>query len=223
MTKSKIKEILIANNKYQVIINRKAIKNTYIRIDEKINIVVNTNKYTPYKQIETLIFKNQDKLVKIVNNKKEQMLPKNKIAYLGEYFEMVFKKKSGFNYDIINDKIVFYTNLNKEEALNLFYKIEAESYLPKRLQICHTNFIKYIRISLPELSVRKMNCRYGTCYYTKNKINLNSYIMKYNDEQIDYVIYHELCHFIHHNHGKKFYELLSTIIPNHKNIRKNLN
>lgn len=223
MTKFEFKEILIGNKKYQVIINRKDIKNTYIRIDEKLNIVVNTNKYTAYKQIESLILKNQDKLVKIVKNKEERKLPINTLAYLGQCFEIVFKKNYGFNYEIVANKIVLYTNLNKEEALDLFYKIEAQRYLPKRIEACYNNFINYIKIPLPVLSIRKMKSRYGTCYYTKNKINLSSYLMKYNNKQIDYVIYHEFCHFIHHNHGKQFYELLSIIIPDHKNIRKSLN
>ena len=42
------------------------------------------------------------------------------------------------------------------------------------------------------------------------------------EKAIDAVIVHELCHIIHPNHSKNFYELVEKYIPNYKEIDKYL-
>jgi predicted metal-dependent hydrolase len=39
---------------------------------------------------------------------------------------------------------------------------------------------------------------------------------------LDYVIVHELSHFIHPNHGKGFWKLVEENEPNYKRLRKEL-
>ncbi len=223
MIKKEFNDIIINNKIYKVIINRKNNKNTYIRIDEQFNIVVNTNHFTPIKQLKNLILKNQDKIEKMVHNKKQRALLSHQLAYLGKIYEIIFINHTHFEYDIKHKEIVFYTNLSKSDTIDLFYKQEAKILLPQRFKHCFKHFNQFYHVKYPNLSIRKMKTRFGTCYYNKNQINLNSHLIKYNIERIDYVIYHELSHLIHHHHGKKFYELLDKIYPNHSSVRKNLN
>ncbi len=71
------------------------------------------------------------------------------------------------------------------------------------------------------VSVRRMKRRWGTCH-SSGAIWLNSELVKKDPELIDYVIIHELCHLVHHNHSKEYYALLGTIIPNFRELRKRL-
>lgn len=217
--KKEIRLIKLFDKEYQVLISRKKIKNTYIRVNNN-RITVSTNYYTPYVYIESLIKKNQNKIVEMINN--NSILP-NQLLYLGKKYEVFYQEAKQFSYEFINDKIYFYTKLKENDTLDLFYKEEAKTVLPLRLKLCFEHFSKFKKIHFPELSIRKMKIRFGTCYYTRNRICLNSYLVKYNEEVIDYVIYHELCHFIHHNHGKSFYSLLEKVCPDYKIIKNNLN
>jgi predicted metal-dependent hydrolase len=48
--------------------------------------------------------------------------------------------------------------------------------------------------------------RWGSCT-AKGKIILNPELIKAPKGSIEYVITHELCHLIHHDHTQKFFEL----------------
>jgi predicted metal-dependent hydrolase len=71
------------------------------------------------------------------------------------------------------------------------------------------------------VSVRKMKRRWGTCR-SNGAILFNRQLIKKDRELIDSVIIHELCHLVHHNHGKEFYALLESIIPDYRERRRDL-
>lgn len=72
----------------------------------------------------------------------------------------------------------------------------------------------------PELSIRKMEKRWGTHF--QNTIILNVDLIRAPRECIEYVILHELCHLIHNNHNREFYNLLDSILPDWKKIKVKL-
>ena len=57
--------------------------------------------------------------------------------------------------------------------------------------------------------------RYGSCS-GKNRICFSWRLMQYPQEAIDYVVVHELAHIAHKNHGKKFYELIASVLPDYR-------
>jgi len=66
-------------------------------------------------------------------------------------------------------------------------------------------FKKY-KIEPSSIVLRDMPTRWGSC--TPNgKIILNPELIKAPKPCIEYVIIHELCHLIHHNHTQKFLDL----------------
>ncbi len=101
-----------------------------------------------------------------------------------------------------------------------WYLREAKPYLPYRtnqLAAAHSALLP----APGAVSVRKMKRRWGTCH-SGGAIWLNRELMKKAPGLIDYVIIHELCHLVHHNHGKEYYELLGRILPEFRELRKRL-
>ncbi|MBN2568656.1 MAG: M48 family metallopeptidase [Deltaproteobacteria bacterium] len=37
---------------------------------------------------------------------------------------------------------------------------------------------------------------------------------------IDYVVAHEICHFVHYNNSKAYYKLLESVIPDYKECKE---
>ena len=69
-----------------------------------------------------------------------------------------------------------------------------------------------------------MKTRWGVCNIKTNIVTLNSRLIRYEDGVIDYVIIHELSHFIEANHSKKFWNEVGIRMPDYKkciNILKN--
>lgn len=86
------------------------------------------------------------------------------------------------------------------------WKVEAHEYLPKRIaylaEINNFNF--------KSLEIKNSRSFWGKCK-SDNSIILSLHLMHIPDHLIDYVILHELCHTIHKNHQKGFWELLNKI------------
>ncbi|MDD5150635.1 MAG: SprT family zinc-dependent metalloprotease [Flavobacterium sp.] len=99
-----------------------------------------------------------------------------------------------------------------EKKLNEWYKEKAIFHFEELLDSSLEKFNKY-KIEKPVLEIRLMQKRWGSC--TKSgKIILNTELIKAPKGSIEYVVIHELCHLIHHNHNKKFYDLQNALSPN---------
>ena len=94
--------------------------------------------------------------------------------------------------------------------------------------------IKFIEIAKPIIErftcynvkpsvihIQKMEFRWGSCT-TKGKLILNAELIKTAKPCIKYVITHELCHLVHRNHTKEFYELLEKEMPDWKRWKEKL-
>ena len=74
-----------------------------------------------------------------------------------------------------------------------------------------------------ELQIRAMKTRWGTCTPSKKKITLNLNLMYVPEEYMEYVVLHELTHFLEISHNDKFYNIISEFMPNWKERRDLLN
>lgn len=71
---------------------------------------------------------------------------------------------------------------------------------------------KIYNVKPSSIVLRTMPTRWGSCT-PKGKIILNPELIKAPKGCIEYVIVHELCHLIYHDHTKKFIELQTKQMP----------
>jgi len=201
------------NNKlYEIQIIKKNNKNIYIRVKES-KIIITCNYFTTNKQINKLINDNYHSIAKMIdkdNNKQE----KENIFYLfGKTYDIIYGFK---DFEITQNKIYV---LDKKQLDNYITNKIKETF-NERLNYWYDIFEE--KIPYPNLKIRKMTSRWGVCNLKNNNVTLNYYLYKYDPICLDYVIVHELSHFIFPNHSKLFWNLVSKYCKDYKQIRKKL-
>lgn len=83
---------------------------------------------------------------------------------------------------------------------------DAKLLLPRRVaELAYMHGFNYTA-----LRIQPSKTRWGSCS-GRNSINLSLYLMKVPEHLQDYVILHELCHTVHHDHSPKFWALMDKV------------
>ena len=218
-------EIFIDDNLFEVQIERKRIKNLYLRFisSSKIKISCNYNFDDAYikKFIETksswiiktsnmLKFKESDGY-QVINDKiyflgyknevKINLSNKNNLIYKNDTFEFYVKK--------FDDKIL-------EKLLLKFFDEFFDEYINKNRNkydfILKSNGIN----KFPQIKTKKIKGKWGYCIPSKNEITLNYRLAHYPIKCLDYVLLHEYTHLIEPNHSSAFYDIIRKYMPDYK-------
>ncbi len=207
---------IINNKKREVIIVRKKTnKNTYLRVKEDFNIYVTTNYYTSDKDIIKLIKNNEQSIIRMTNRREKQKDSEEKFSYLGKNYDIIYWNSNDI---ILGDDKIF---INKNNDINKWLLKQAKVIFKEELDKYYNIFP--LSIPYPSLTIRKMKTRWGVCNVKTKRITLNLELIKKDIKYLDYVVVHELSHLIHHNHGHEFWSLVGRIVPNYKELRKELN
>jgi predicted metal-dependent hydrolase len=100
-------------------------------------------------------------------------------------------------------------------------KKTARACFERRLAICVTRFKAQHQIAPKALIVRQLKQRWGSMSQA-GRLLLNRSLIGASVYEIDYVITHELCHRVHHHHGRNFFELLDRVMPDWEKRKQSL-
>lgn len=88
---------------------------------------------------------------------------------------------------------------------------KAKEILPEKVRY----YSALVGVMPGRITITGARTRFGSCS-GKNNISFSFYLMRFPDEAIDYVVVHELCHILQHNHSKEFYREIEKILPDYK-------
>lgn len=93
--------------------------------------------------------------------------------------------------------------------LKSWYKKTAKNVLEERLNyICGL-----IKLKPNAFRISDSKGRWGACN-SKGNVSFNFRVVMLEPSVIDYVIVHELCHLVEMNHSKRFWNLVTSFLPN---------
>ena len=200
---------------YDVIITRKSNKHLYIRVKEDMKIYVTCSYFTTKTTIKHVLEENTASLIKMIEKVNNENTNSNRFFYLGKSYDIVIDSRVKSLY-IENNKI--YTK--DRTMLDKWYKDEIVRVVDERYVYVFNHFNENIKS--PILKIRSMKTRYGVYNRKNHTITLNSKLIEFDIEKIDYVIIHELSHIIHFNHSKSFWNLVGKYCKDYKRIRKEM-
>ncbi|MBR3898001.1 MAG: DUF45 domain-containing protein [Bacilli bacterium] len=193
---------------YNVLVIKKNNKNTYIKIKEDMTIYVTTNYLARKKYIRELLDENRDFLRKVLKKMEKRNEKNSEFYYLGKKYDIIMVPFD--NIEIEDNKIY----VHSMTMLEKWVKEETVRIFKERLRYNYDLFEE--DIPFPKLKIRKMKTRWGVCNKRDDSVTLNSKLIRYSLKEIDYVIVHELSHFIHFDHSKKFWETVGYYMPDYK-------
>lgn len=109
----------------------------------------------------------------------------------------------------------------KQQLYDSWQKIQA-GILCGQLSRQYYPVFEKLGVVYPEIKIRKMSSRWGSCIPGKHKITFNSLLLEKPPESIAYVVVHEFSHFIHPDHSPAFYHFVEQILPDWKQRKENL-
>lgn len=87
----------------------------------------------------------------------------------------------------------------------------AKELLPKRVE----HFAGIMGVAPAGITVTAAKTRWGSCS-AKDKLSFSYRLMLLPDEQVDYIVVHELAHIREKNHSPRFYAVVERYMPDYK-------
>lgn len=106
--------------------------------------------------------------------------------------------------------------LKREKTVTEWYRQEMKRILETQIESCE----KKTGICARVYKIRNMRTRWGTCNVDEGIITLNLQLVKKPPQCLEYVLIHELVHFMEKNHTNRFYALVEDFCPAWKETKK---
>ena len=192
-TKIQERTVCAGEKNIKYILERKQVKNINMRVRPDGSVRVSAGPWADASQIDDFVLSKAEFILKAMKRFENMAEAEEK------YQEELVKAKAGRE-SLLADVSLF------TEILDEFY----------------TLFVPY-GVKKPKLRVRTMRSCWGSCLVNKGIITLNRKLLMKPRECIEYVVVHELCHFIHPNHSKQFYGFMEQFMPDWKERKARLN
>ena len=192
-TKIQERTVCAGEKNIKYILERKQVKNINMRVRSDGSVRVSAGPWADASQIDDFVLSKAEFILKAMKRFENMSEAEEK------YQEELVKAKAGRE-SLLADVSLF------TEILDEFYPL----------------FVPY-GVKKPKLRVRTMKSCWGSCLVNKGIITLNRKLLMKPRECIEYVVVHELCHFIHPNHSKQFYGFMEQFMPDWKERKARLN
>jgi len=224
----------LKNKSINVLIEEKRIKNLRLKVSPDCEVRMSVPNGVKKDEIEKFIYSKKqwlEKNIKIFENlkpyeNKAYITNGSSVRILGREHNVWVNPGQEEKIEIIDLKLYLYAkDINDRDKLfkqyEKFYKKEALKFFEDRLDHLYP-IVKKHKVKKPSIKIRKMKTRWGSCNSLNNYITLNYNLFKASKFCIEYVMLHELAHFLYPNHNKLFYDFLSIHMPDWKERKKQL-
>ena len=215
--------------RFEVEITRKNIRNMYLRVNRG-RLLVSAPAGMPEWRIYRFLEEKRDWIYRtyersVEKQKKSLIYRGGDVFYVyGQPFSLI-RKAGKKNVELGDGSIVLTYKEDSDSDIRFLYKS-----LDKELLKQAENILSRFRFILddygyhqnPELGCRVMSSRWGVCYTRKNRIVISSYLIHYSLDCLEYIILHELTHFIIPNHSRRFYDIIERYMPDYRTVVRKL-
>ena len=218
---------------FPVIVERKDRTRIGIVIDaEKVLVKVSNDtsdtKINEYiKEKYRWIKRNLQKRIEFIPPKSKEFKSGSKLLYLGNEFTLNIKASKLNTVKITNEEIIISmpVDIGKSAQKTLlgnlllnWYHVEATKVLKAKVE----KYESLIGVKHTSFKLGDFKSKWGHCT-NLNDLAFNWRLILAPEDVLDYVVVHELCHILEHNHSSKFWKLVASYLPNYQKQEQWLN
>ena len=221
--------VLAEGQEISYVLERKQVKNLNLRIRKDGSVFVSASDAVPFEEVDEFVCNKASYILNAVKRFNEMALykPQPKQYVSGETFYLQgrglrLKVSQAAKDSISSDGVYIHLKVKdvndfekKRRMVNRFLDSQCKTIFVEVMDELYPLFKKY-GIEKPALRIRDMETRWGSCLAKKGIVTLNKRLLEAPRNCIEYVVMHELCHFMHPNHSKYFYAFLSMLMPDWK-------
>lgn len=216
-------------------LTRKPVKNINIRVRADGSVGVSADARVPKEEIEKVLQQKATFLLNALDRFAAQPRPVAQQDYAAG--SVVFLLGRAYQVSLLEGT----RNEVRPEKENLLLTVTDPDTPPLRIQTMEM-FLKetclsvtrslcqrwqpkmaHLGVPVPEIRVRSMVSRWGSCKPSARRITFARQLVAAPLACVEYVVCHELVHFLHPNHAKAFYDCLSSFLPDWNTRRQRLN
>ena len=216
-------------------LERKPVKNINLRIRADQCVYVSAPKDVAAKMVDAFVVEKSAYILRALKkfkDKNRETVSENNfvngetVKFLGRNLRLKIKNASRSKVESDESYVTLYVKDVQDADLK---KRVLETWLRKKCKdeitaICKKVYpqVKKYGVAFPEIQLREMVSRWGSCSPTKGLMTFNTALIAMPVSCIEYVVTHEFTHFLYPNHSKKFYQQLATFMPDWEDRKKRL-
>lgn len=204
------------------IIRTHRIKSADLRVEEgTVSVVV--PKDLPQERIEKLL-KDKHRWIKeklILHREampvsQKEFISGESFSYLGRNYRLKVERAPFAPVKLIQGRLIATLPYGSDEvhmvrnALVRWYRKHAEAKLQEKSK----RYAKIIGVEPRSVGIKAFTSRWGSCS-AKGDVLFNWKIIMAPNRICDYIVIHELCHLIHHDHSAKFWKEVERVLPDY--------
>ncbi|NMW30453.1 M48 family metallopeptidase [Altererythrobacter sp. RZ02] len=145
--------------------------------------------------------------------------------YFGVPYRMRLVRKSGGSMvSVAGDRIELSVpaNADRDFRERAFQRWQRDR-LRERVEPLVGHWSETLGVQRPKAGIKRMRTKWGSCNPIGGRVWINLEMAKKPPACLDYLVCHELAHFIERSHGDRFIALLDRYLPNWRTLRDELN
>lgn len=215
----------LPNTDIQITVSKKRIRSFRLRVDRAGNVACSVPWLASRAKIEEFINAKSAWIQKSVKKVKSALQKSESLSEDSVAFKLGLR-----NSDFLGERSAESEHATSggrgERVYSKRWKSLAQEHFRATLERHHQHFSdsefakKVPALAKITLKGRKLKSLWGSCNRRTATITLNYELLRFPQVCLDYVVIHELAHFVSIRHDKTFYAVVAHFMPNYKAVVK---
>lgn len=136
----------------------------------------------------------------------------------------VIERPGRIHFEIEGDRLLLYvpegTTAERRRAyLDEWYRSQLREVLPGLI----AKWEQKLDLKVPQWTIRRMKTKWGSCNRETRHIWFNVELAKKHPDCLEYIVVHEMSHYLERKHGDRFTALMDSFLPDWRTRRHQLN